>query len=114
MRKRERVRLLTVKCDLYFSLQDSTASATGPNSSTPLKDSTPTNQGEALGSHWDHTGIHSDVCCSDVSESQDITTEEDHIEVETGAAAGASSSSSLLVPLGNIPEGKDIVESSDC
>jgi len=69
-------------------IEDSTASATGPNSSTPLKDSTPTNQ--------------------DVSESQDVTTEEQQMEVETGAAASSS------VQLGNIPEVKDIVESSDC
>ena len=48
------------------------------------------------------------ICCVDVSESQDVTTEEEQIEVETGAAA------SSVVQLGNIPEVKDIVESSDC
>ena len=48
------------------------------------------------------------MCCIDVSESQDVTTEEQQMEVETGAAASSS------VQLGNIPEVKDIVESSDC
>ena len=51
------------------------------------------------------------MCCVDVSESQDVTTEEEQIEVETGAVAAAASS---VVQLGNIPEVKDIVESSDC
>ena len=46
------------------------------------------------------------MCCVDVSESQDVTTEEEQIEVETGAAA------SSVVQLENIPEVKDIVESS--
>ena len=40
----------------------------------------------------------------------DNLTEEEQIEVETGAA----SSSSAVVQLGDIPEVKDIVESSDC
>ena len=43
-------------------------------------------------------------------ETQDVTTEEEQIEVETGVA----SSSSAVVQLGDIPEVKDIVESSDC
>ena len=51
------------------------------------------------------------ISCSDVTESQDNTTEEEQpIEAETGAGA----SSSGVVQLGNIPEVKDIVESSDC
>ena len=46
-----------------------------------------------------------------MTESQDNTTEEEQqIEVDTGAGA----SSSGVVQLGNIPEVKDIVESSDC
>ena len=94
----------------YFSLQDSTASGTGPNSSTPLKDSTPTNQGENLDHKATLTLLTGVYWCVDVSETQDVTTEEEQIEVETGVA----SSSSAVVQLGDIPEVKDIVESSDC
>ena len=81
--------------------QDSSGLA--PSSSTPLKDSTPTNQGERREMVGDDMED-----CLDVS--QDNTIDEERIEVEVGDGSGAES----LISIGQQREVKDILESSDC
>ena len=86
-------------------LQESSGAGLAPSSSTPLKDSTPTNQGE-IGDHlvisWlspvDPCDLLTDCFCLEVTESQDNT--DNTIDEEQVEASET--------PV------KDILESSDC